>query len=99
MRTALLLVVLVIFVIIVFPGCTQETPRDRFQLTVVYVADEAELRAACGNDMIVEPLGCAKRVTGKCSIFAYRPRGFDDHRRLETLGHELLHCISGPVHT
>lgn len=71
---------------------------DARTITLTLVKDEAALRAQCGNDLIVEPLGCAKVHGRACTIVAFEPRGFDDHRRLETLGHELWHCVRGPKH-
>ena len=65
----------------------------------VYAKDEAELRRYCGNDLVVEPLGCALVRNKSCTIVAFQPRGYDDHRRVETLGHELMHCFDGPKHT
>src|SRR6185312_2506388 len=34
--------------------------------------------------------GCAYAMNGVCTILAPRPRSFDDHDRIETVGHELL---------
>jgi hypothetical protein len=59
-----------------------------------WVESEEELRAECGDSMIAHPLGCALTHGRECTIVAYRPRHFDDKRRLETLGHELLHCVN-----
>lgn len=67
-------------------------------MDVQLVTTEPELRKLCGDDMIAEPLGCAKSHGSSCTIVGYEPRSFDDHRRLETLGHELWHCIKGPKH-
>ena len=86
MRTIILALLLV--------GCDQAPPDSR-TVTLVFVKTEAELRAKCGNDLVIEPLGCQKPP---CKIIAYEPRGFDDHRRIETLGHELWHCYRGPKH-
>ncbi len=73
-------------------GCSQ------LYVDVKFVPDEAALREVCGDDMIAEPLGCVKSHGKSCIVIAYEPHGFDDHRRVETLGHELLHCLKGPVH-
>ena len=72
---------------------------SKLYVDVQFVPDEAALRRACGDDMKAEPLGCAKSHSKSCTIVAYEPRSFDDHRRVETLGHELLHCLKGPAHT
>jgi len=78
--------------ILFLSGCAQ------FYVDMEFVQTEAELREVCGDDMIAEPLGCAKSHGRSCTLVGYEPRAFDDHRRLETLGHELLHCIKGPKH-
>ena len=83
-------------------GCEQVS-QDEMLVKRVYVKDEAELRRHCGDDLIVEPLGCArggKMANSKsCTVYLYKPYGFDDHRRLLTLGHEVQHCFDGPRHT
>lgn len=83
-------------------GCEQATP-DVITLTRIYAKDEAELRRYCGDDLIIEPLGCQRggKMTGssRCTVYLLKPRGFDDHRRVETLGHEVLHCFDGRTHT
>lgn len=33
-----------------------------------------------------------------CEVFAEEPGGIDDFRRLETMGHELVHCVFGKGH-
>lgn len=68
------------------------------QVDLRFVADEVELRQQCGDDMRAEPLGCALKHGNQCTIVAYMPRHFEDHRRLETLGHELWHCVAGAKH-
>lgn len=73
-------------------GCSQ------LNVDLQLVGTEDELRQACGNDMLAEPLGCALSHGRSCTIIAYEPRSFDDHRRIETLGHELWHCVKGPAH-
>ena len=78
-------------------GCDQ-AQSDARTVTLVLVKSDAEVKQHCGDDMILEPLGCAKVAGASCRIVAYEPRGFDDHRRLETLGHELWHCYRGPKH-
>ena len=44
--------------------------------------------------------GMADWTTEKnCTIWAYEPRGEDDRKYLEILGHEMLHCFRGHFHT
>lgn len=33
-----------------------------------------------------------------CTIYAYEPQGENDYDKLETFGHELLHCFRGSYH-
>lgn len=33
-----------------------------------------------------------------CTIYAYEPKDVNDFERMETLGHELLHCFRGSYH-
>lgn len=33
-----------------------------------------------------------------CTIVAPEPKDMNDHRRLNTLGHEMMHCFNGQVH-
>lgn len=38
-------------------------------------------------------LGCSYSMNGVCTIIAARPRSFSDVNRVETFGHEALHCL------
>lgn len=78
--------------LVLLSGCSQ------LNVDFQFVQSEADLREKCGQDMLSEPLGCAYSHGRSCTIIAYEPRAFDDHRRLETLGHELWHCLKGPAH-
>lgn len=70
----------------------------------VLVNSEEELRHYCGADLVIEPLGCAKGgalttpPSDTCTIYALKDRGYDDHRLVETQGHELKHCFEGAAH-
>ena len=78
-------------------GCTVESPQETKPITLTLVA-QSEIRSHCGVSPL-EPYGCAKQKDGgRCEIVAIKPRGFDDHPALETLGHELWHCFHGPIH-
>ena len=83
-------------------GCEQ-APSDEMLVKRVYVKDEAELRRHCGDDLIVEQAGCARggKMTGssRCTVYLFKPRGFDDRPRVYSIGHEVLHCFDGPRHT
>ncbi len=76
------------------PGSSTGSTATTMTVTLRFVDD---VRAACGWSAL-EPHGCAKVRGNTCEIIAKRPRGFDDRARLQTLGHELLHCLEGPVH-
>jgi len=74
-------------------------------IKVTLVASSAEIAVHCGKDnTVMEGFGCAKQNRssinpgGSCEIVAVRPRAFDDDAAIKTLGHELWHCIHGPVH-
>lgn len=88
--------------VLLLAGCTQ-APDEGQVIKVTFVKDTAEVRQKCGNTPL-EPYGCAKQNRseinpgGSCEIVAIKPRGFDDHEAVQTLGHELLHCLWGPVH-
>ena len=78
-------------------GCTQEPATDTKPITLTLVA-KSEVKSHCG-DSPLEPYGCAKQKdAGRCEIVAIKPRGFDDHEAIKTLGHELWHCFHGKVH-
>ena len=89
-------------VVLLLMGCTVE-PENTQAIKVTFVKDTSEVRQKCGNTPL-EPYGCAKQhrseinPNGACEIIAIRPTGFDDHEAVKTLGHELLHCLWGPVH-
>jgi hypothetical protein len=88
--------------LLLLTACTQQ-PEDTQPIKLTLVANTAEVRQKCGNSPL-EPYGCAKQNRseinpgGSCEIVAIRPRGFDDHEAIKTLGHELYHCFRGPVH-
>lgn len=76
------------------------------RLSVNWVATEEALREKCGNDFLPEPLGCARGgalvtpAQSLCEVYVLS-RGapsFDEHKVVETLGHEVLHCLTGRVH-
>lgn len=89
--------------ILLLVACT-EAPQEGQFIKVTWVKDTAEVRQRCGNTPL-EPYGCAKQHRseinpgGACEIVAIKPRGFDDMEAVQTLGHELLHCLWGPVHS
>ena len=84
-------------------GCSQQL-EDAQPIKVTFVANTAEVRQKCGKDSVLEPYGCAKQHKssinpgGSCEIVSIKPRAFDDDEAVKTLGHELLHCLWGPVH-
>ena len=92
-----------LILIVVLAACSQE-PQDAQPIKLTLVSNSAEVRAKCGKDSVLEPYGCAKQnrssinPSGSCEIVAIKPRGFDDHEAIKTLGHELWHCFHGPVH-
>ena len=89
-------------IIILISGCSVETPEQQ-PIKLTLVSNTAEIRQKCGNTPL-EPFGCAIQNKssinpgGSCEIVAIKPRAFDDHDAIKTLGHELWHCFSGPVH-
>jgi len=85
-------------------ACTV-TPYEGQMIVVRWAKDADEVRQMCGQTSFIEPLGCARQnkseinPKGSCEIVAIEPRGFDDKEAVNTLGHELLHCLKGPAHT
>ena len=83
-------------------GCSSLPADERLiTLTLVKHGPEAdrEIKRLCGNDMILEPMGCAKVAGPRCTIVVKDVRGgYDDHETLSAWGHELRHCFFGPVH-
>ena len=96
----------VLVLVLLLAACTQEPQesQDAQPIKLTLVSNSAEVRAKCGKDSVLEPYGCAKQnrssinPSGSCEIVAIKPRGFDDHEAIKTLGHELWHCFHGPVH-
>jgi hypothetical protein len=88
----------------VIAGCEPVPPPTELDLRMTFANDEAELRRYCGDDLVIEPLGCARGgvmttpPSKECRVYLFEPRGFDDRRRLETLGEEVWHCVKGRKH-
>ena len=91
MRLAILLAAMLV-------ACDQ-APQDERTIKLVLVKTEAEIKKNCGDDMILEPMGCAKLAGTRCTIVVKDVRGgYDDKETLGYWGHELRHCFKGPVH-
>lgn len=93
-------------IVLLLAACDQ-TPPDALVVRTVLVKSEKELAKHCPTDPLHGAqglMGCSRggvmtTPTSKtCTIYALEPRGFDDHRRLETIGHEYWHCRKGRVH-
>jgi len=92
-------------------SCDQAPPQGEsggMYVITTMVKTEEELRKHCPTDVLHQAQGlrgCSKGgalqtpASNVCRIYILEPKGFDDHRRVETLGHELMHCMKGPVHT
>ena len=87
-----------VIVLFILAGCATigtpfATPPDHGSifLTVVW-ADEATIRAHCPRGTVA----CAT-MRPPWIIYAPQPRDWDDHARIEDLGHELLHAL-GATH-
>ena len=79
-------------------ACDQ-APQDERTIKLVTVKTEAEIKRHCGDDMILEPMGCAKLHGTRCTIVVKDVRGgYDDKETLSYWGHELRHCFKGRVH-
>lgn len=77
-------------------GCAFTPLADERTVRLVLTAD---IGKECGRDALaLESFGCAKLHGHDCTIVATRPRGFYDDERIKTLGHELWHCFTGPLH-
>lgn len=92
-----------LLLILLLAACT-EAPQDGQVIIVKWAKDGKEVRQMCGPSFL-EPYGCARQNRsqinpgGSCEIVAIKPKGFDDAAAVNTLGHELLHCLWGPVHS
>ena len=64
--------------------------RDRTEVVVKWDAD-------CETMGLDGARGCATWSDTFCEIHAPKPESFLDSRALQTLGHELLHCL-GAMH-
>ena len=90
-------------ILLLLAGCSPAPEPDTQPIKLTLVANSAEVRAKCGASPL-EPYGCAKQNRseinpgGACEIVTIRPRGFDDHEAIKTMGHELWHCFHGPAH-
>lgn len=93
-------------ILLLLAACDQ-APLDEMTVRTVLVRTEAELAKHCAANPIHGAqglMGCSRGgvmstpAEKTCTIYALEPRGFDDHRRLETIGHELWHCRKGRVH-
>lgn len=82
--------------VLLLVGCEPVTPPEEMKVRVKWMTHE-EVRQKCGFS-VLDPYGCAIVAGASCTIYAIKPRGFDDHAAVETLGHELLHCLWGPTH-
>ena len=88
--------------VLILAGCTVQAD-DTQPVKVTFVSSTAEVERHCGTD-VLEPYGCAKQNRssinpgGSCEIVAIKPKSFDDAEAIRTLGHELYHCLVGPVH-
>ena len=56
-----------------------------------------DVKAVCGAraEKLKNVRGCATLYDDgkRCSIVARRPKDWDDERALQTLGHEVMHCL------
>ena len=70
------------------------------QIRRVLVDSQEDLQKFCGVNLFGQQLGCATGgfPSSSCTIYALRDKGFDDHKLIETQGHELKHCFEGPSH-
>ena len=83
------------FLVLFMTGCTILTPGDL--RTIKLTLTETPM-TYCGTKLYGEVLGCAKLQDLQCEVIVKQPRSFEDRKRLETLGHEVWHCFSGPKH-
>ena len=91
-------IVLFLMLVQYLGGCDQ-APTDERTIKLVLVKTEAEIKKNCGDDMILEPMGCAKLYGTRCTIVVKDVRGgYDDTETLSYWGHELRHCFKGRVH-
>ena len=80
-----------------FSGCAVVPDHAELrEVRVLWVASQSELERECGRPVVGVVRGCKR---GGCTLVVFRPRGFSDLQRVQTLGHELLHCFDGDGHS
>lgn len=65
---------------------------------IQWVSDPATVAAYIAQSEYPQAVGMADIGGRFCIIYALRPEGEKDIRRLKTLGHETLHCFMGTFH-
>lgn len=62
---------------------------------VAWIADVNEIPACKKPGLVVEECAVWNVVgeTSFCTIYAFRPKDFNDFALLQRLGHEFLHCL------
>lgn len=68
---------------------TKEHDRDTTLVTVFLFDREEDMYRVCESDTT---RGCAFVYGTSCIIYTMKPKTFDSPR-LQTLGHELYHCL------
>lgn len=83
-------------------GCADTVPlqhtTDYKTMTITWVRTWPSNPAggACGSG---DAVGCAKRTSPtSCTIWAVEPTSIQDTNRMDTIGHEVLHCFLGKFH-
>lgn len=87
-------------IILLLSACTQEPPPEIRGVKLTFAQNTKEIARLCSDPAsgAIEDFGCQKDRDFGCELVVLKPRGFDDHARIETLGHELWHCFHGKIH-
>ena len=71
---------------------TKEPTITDINLKIIWATKE-ELRKRCPGADACATVGPS--ITGAAVIWAEKPESFDDLKRLQILGHELMHSLGG----
>jgi hypothetical protein len=102
-------IILSILLLLPFNTYAEVNPEpilDTVVIQWVYFETVDEVHDYCSKNVVSNAkddeviIGCAEynREGATCTIYAAVPKFVDDDERMDTLGHEVLHCFAGDFH-